>query len=143
MKPHQVLLLSRSSGPNAPGSNASKVIASRGPSSTKSFAPPSARRNRFTVTGDDRDRDETPPALAGEVAHERALGAQGQSVTRVLHIRPDHEASVVGDAGCADADVRIGRVGAFGRLDGVLTQDVPGDFGKRAHRKTVHFALRG
>ena len=53
-----------------------------------------ARREGFAVAGDHRQGHEATAALAHEVAHEGALGAQGESVTGVL------------DVGAHDDDVR-------------------------------------
>jgi hypothetical protein len=47
---------------------------------------PTTRGDWQTVSGDDRYCDQTSALESNEVAHERALGAQRQSVTRVFDI---------------------------------------------------------
>ena len=61
----------------------------------------------MSVAGDDGDRAKTTPAQSREIAHQRTLGTEGESVARVLDIGPDNDASVDRDGARADGDVRV------------------------------------
>lgn len=63
---------------------------------------------------------------AHQLGHEPALGAQGHPVAGVLHIAARHQAPVVDQPGRADAEARVGRVGAPHGLHGQRAQSRPG-----------------
>ena len=80
-----------------------------------------ARGDWFAVAGHDGHGEETPAAESREVAHERALGAEREAVTRVLDIGALNETPVGRDGARADRDVRVRRVRGGRRVTGPFT----------------------
>ena len=102
------------------------------------LAATSTRGQGLTVAGDHRHRDEAPATAAGEVAHQRALGAQGQAETRVLDVRALDHSTVASQGRRAHRNVRVGGVGTSCRFTGSRAKLVPRDVGRPVHDLTVH-----
>jgi hypothetical protein len=64
-----------------------------------------ARRQRLTISRDDRSGAKTAAAVADQVAYQRTLGTKGESVARVLDVGSNDEAPVGRDGGGANSDV--------------------------------------
>lgn len=63
--------------------------------------------NGLTVAGDDRHRDESSSTLADEVTHERALGAEGETVTGVLDVGAFYDATLRREASGPHGHFRV------------------------------------
>jgi hypothetical protein len=76
----------------------------------KQLATSPARREWHCVTRDDADRGEPPSTGPDEIANQRALRTEGETITCVLHVGTLDD-SPVGRVACrTDSHVRVGAV---------------------------------
>jgi hypothetical protein len=64
-----------------------------------------ARRDGLTVTGHDRDREQSTAALASEVTDERTFRTEGETVARVLDVGAYDDAAIGRDRTGTDPHV--------------------------------------
>lgn len=88
-------------------------------------APP-ARSDRCVVA-EGAHRDETTAARAHELADHPALGAQGETIRRILDVAARHDPSIVDESCRTDAEFRVRDVGELHCLASCFTECVPID----------------